>query len=58
MHGQKLIYKLRLQDEEKLPKKRVFFKVLKLDENNQYGFAITKPLPTGVFRKKKPIDLK
>ena len=34
MHGQKLFYKLRLQDEEKLSKKRVFFKVLKLDENN------------------------
>ena len=22
-------------------------KILKLDENNQYGFAMTKPMPTG-----------
>ena len=34
MHGQKLNYKLRLQDEEKLSKKRVFSKLFKLDENN------------------------
>ena len=27
--------------------KRVISKILKLDENNQYGHAMTKPLPTG-----------
>ena len=28
-------------------KKRVITKILKLDENNQYRYGITKPLPTG-----------
>ena len=27
-------------------KKRVKTRILKLDENNQYGFGMTKPLPT------------
>ena len=27
--------------------KRIIAKILKLDENNQYGFGMTKPLPTG-----------
>ena len=31
-------------------KKRVISKILKLDENNQYGHAITKPLPTGCIK--------
>ena len=25
-------------------------KILKLDENNQYGFAMTKPMPTGCIK--------
>ena len=29
---------------------RVITKILKLDENNQYGFAITKPMPTGCIK--------
>lgn len=51
MHGQKLIYKLRLQDKERLSQKQyflpkvVFSKVFNLDENNLYGFAVNKPLP-------------
>ena len=28
-------------------------KVIKMDENNQYGFGMTKPLPYGVIKKKK-----
>ena len=28
-------------------------KIIKMDENNQYGFAMTKPLPYGVIKKKK-----
>ena len=34
---------------EKL-KKRVITKILKLDENNQYGNGMTKPLPTGSIK--------
>ena len=30
--------------------KRVITKILKLDENNQYGHAMTKPLPTGCIK--------
>ena len=30
--------------------KRVISKILKLDENNQYGQAMTKPLPTGCIK--------
>ena len=26
-------------------------KILKLDESNQYGYAMTKPLPTGCIKK-------
>ena len=31
-------------------KKRVITKILKSDENNQYGFGMTKPLPTGCIK--------
>ena len=31
-------------------KKRVITKILKLDENNQYGNGMTKPLPTGCIK--------
>ena len=31
-------------------KKRAISKILKLDENNQYGHAMTKPLPTGYIK--------
>ena len=37
--------------------RRVFSKTFKLDENNQYGFAMTKPLPIGIFVKKSDINL-
>ena len=36
----KIIYKIGNED------KRVVSKILKMDENNQYGYAMTKPLPT------------
>ena len=28
-------------------------KIIKMDENNQYGFAMTKPLPYGCIKKKE-----
>ena len=33
-----------------IQKKRVITKILKLDENNQYGFGMEKPLPTGFIK--------
>ena len=47
----KPIYNVRLDGEESGRKRRVFSKVFNLDENNQYGFAMTKPLPISVFKK-------
>ena len=38
----KVVYNLRMNNEK--VKKRVITKILKLDENNQYGMAMTKPL--------------
>ena len=34
----------------KTQKERVISKILKLDENNQYGNGMTKPLPTGCIK--------
>ena len=36
--------------------KRFSSKIIKMDENNQYGFAMTKPLPYGCIKKKKRIS--
>ena len=37
-------------------KKRVITKILKLDENNQYGNEMTKPLPTHCIEDHKDIS--
>ena len=29
-------------------------KIIKLDENNQYGFAMTKSMPTGCIKENEP----
>ena len=34
----------------------MFSKLFKLDENNQYGFAMTKPLPIGIFKKEPSVS--
>ena len=44
----KVVYNLNINNEK--VKKRVIIKILKLDENNQYGNGITKPLPTGCVK--------
>ena len=49
----KLIYKIKL-DNQKTIKKRVITEILKLDKNNQYGFAMTKPMLTGCIKEKEP----
>ena len=38
----KLICKIKLDNKENYSNKRVITKILQLDENNQYGFAMTK----------------
>ena len=43
----KIIYEIGNED------KRVVSKILKMDENNQYGNAMTKPLPTSNIKRKK-----
>ena len=35
--------------------KRFSSRIIKMDENNQYGFAITKPLPYGCIKLKKSV---
>ena len=37
-------------------KKKIITKILKLDENNQYGMAMTKPLTTGCIKDDKVIS--
>ena len=46
----KIVYSLKFDNEKKFKKKRVISKILKMDENNQYGFAMTKPMPTGCIK--------
>ena len=45
VYNYKVCYNLRLNNAEMQPK-RIIAKILKFDENNQYGFGMTKPLPT------------
>ena len=45
----KIFYHIKL-DYEKTQPKRIISKILKLDENNQYSFGMTKPLPTGCIK--------
>ena len=48
----RLIYKIKIGNQENYSKKRVITKILKFDENNQYGFAMTNPMPTGCIKEK------
>ena len=57
----KICYNIRLNNEKehskkkiiKIKIKRVITKILKLDENNQHGCDITKPLPTSCIKQNK-----
>ena len=53
----KPIYNICLDGEEKSSKRRIFSKILKLDENNQYDFAMTKSLFIGIFKKEAYVDM-
>ena len=50
-YSYKVSYNLKLEWKEKYSTKRVISKILKPDENNQYGYAMTKPIPTGSIKK-------
>ena len=47
----KIGFTIKLDNDEK--DYRVISKVIKFDENNQYGFAMTKPMPVGAIKEKK-----
>ena len=46
----KVVYSLKLDNEETFQKKRIITKIIKFDENNQYSFAMTKPMLTGCIK--------
>ena len=50
-HNYKACFRLKLDGEKNYVTKRVISKILKLDENNHYDYAMTKPLPTGCIKK-------
>ena len=47
----KIAYNLKIDNQKS--KKRIITKILKLDENNQYGHGMTKSLPTGCIKENK-----
>ena len=51
-YNYKVWYRLKFDEEKIWTTKRVISKILKLDENNKYGYAMTKPAPTGCIKKK------
>ena len=46
---EKILFDLNIDGKKQT--KRISSKILKMDENNQYGMAMTKPLPCGYIRK-------
>ena len=46
----KLGYMLKLDNYSDYKRKRVITKIVKLDENNQCGYAMTRPMPTGCIK--------
>ena len=49
----KLIYKIKNEIKNIFEDKRAVTKILKMDENNQYGNVMTKPLQTGSIKRAK-----
>ena len=50
----KVAYSLKLDNQDSYTEFRVTSKLIKFDENNQYGFAMTKPMSTGSMKEKDP----
>ena len=46
----KVIYRIKLDNENSYHERRIITKILKMDENNQYGFTMTKRMPTGCIK--------
>ena len=46
----KLGYMLKLNDYSSYKRKRVITKIIKFDENKQYGYAMARPMPTGCIK--------
>ena len=49
----KVGFSLKLDNDKKTKEYRVISKIIKFDENNQYGFAMTKPMPVGAIKEKE-----
>ena len=49
----KVGYNIKLDNDELSRECRVISKKIKFDENNQYGFAMTKPMPVGAIKEKE-----
>ena len=48
----KVFYNIKINNEGKSKKKRAISKIIKSEENNQYGFAMMKAIPTSVIKEK------
>ena len=46
----KVIYRIGLDDEKCFTERRIITNILQMDENNQNGFAMTKPMLTGCIK--------
>ena len=46
----KVMYRIKLDNENYYHERRIITKILKLDENNQYGLAMTKPMSEAVLK--------
>ena len=46
----KVIYRIKLDNEDSYHERCIIREILKFGENNQYGFAMTKPMPTGCIK--------
>ena len=49
-YNYKICYNIKLNNEKEYSNKRAITKILKLHENNQHDFRMTKPLPTGCIK--------
>ena len=49
----KVGYNIKLDGDKLSRECRVISKIIKFDENNQYGFAMTKPMPVGAIKEKE-----
>ena len=55
-YNYEICYNITLNTERECSTKRVITKMLKLDENNQYRYGMTKPVPTGCIKQNSDIS--